>query len=53
MLPFFVLLIAWTEEQAYFCIRNLSRRRRTPTRQIAEEVIHTGAAGISPEERVR
>jgi signal transduction protein with GAF and PtsI domain len=43
----------WTEEQAYFCIRNLSRRRRTPMRQIAEEVIHTGASQISAEEVVR
>jgi signal transduction protein with GAF and PtsI domain len=37
-----------TEEQAYFCIRNLSRRRRAPMRQIAQEVIHTAAEEIQP-----
>lgn len=37
----------WTEEQAYFCIRNLSRRRRTPMREVAQEVIATGATSIS------
>jgi uroporphyrinogen-III synthase len=42
-----------TEEQAYFYIRNLSRRRRKPMRQIAEEVIHTGASRISAVEVVR
>jgi len=40
----------WTEEQAYFCLRNLSRRRRTPMRQIAEHIIATAATGISVEE---
>jgi len=37
----------FTEEQAYYCIRNLSRRRRTPMRQIAEEVIATKASGVT------
>lgn len=36
----------WTEEQAYFCIRNLSRRRRTSMRLVAKEVIETGASHI-------
>ncbi|HLH20003.1 MAG TPA: ANTAR domain-containing protein [Bryobacteraceae bacterium] len=40
----------WTEEQAYFCIRNLSRRTRTPMREIAQEVIESGASQISHEE---
>ncbi len=40
----------WTEEQAYFCLRNLSRRRRTPMRAIAEEVISSSAAAIAKEE---
>ena len=31
--------LGWTEEQAYFSIRNLSRRRRIPMREIAWEVI--------------
>jgi signal transduction protein with GAF and PtsI domain len=39
----------WTEEQAYFCLRNLSRRTRTPMRAIAEEVIETGASLIAAE----
>jgi signal transduction protein with GAF and PtsI domain len=42
----------WTEEQAYLCIRNLSRRRRTPMRRIAEEVI-TAAASVIAEEAAR
>lgn len=29
----------WTEEQAYLHLRNISRRRRTPMREIAQEVI--------------
>lgn len=29
----------WSEEQAYLHLRNLSRRRRTPLREIATEVI--------------
>jgi AmiR/NasT family two-component response regulator len=29
----------WSEEQAYLHLRNLSRRRRTPLREIALEVI--------------
>jgi len=37
----------WTEEQAYFCLRNLSRRRRTHMRHIAQEVITTNASGIT------
>jgi signal transduction protein with GAF and PtsI domain len=41
---------AWTEEQAYFCIRNLSRRTRSPMRLIAEQIIQTGAAVIAAEE---
>jgi signal transduction protein with GAF and PtsI domain len=41
---------AWTEEEAYFCLRNLSRRRRAPMRAIAEEVILTGASEISVQE---
>ncbi len=41
---------AWTEEEAYFCIRNLSRRRRMPMRAIAEEVILTAASEITVEE---
>jgi len=44
---------AGTEEEAYFCIRNLSRRRRTPMREIAEEVILTGASEITVEEATR
>jgi signal transduction protein with GAF and PtsI domain len=44
---------AWTEEEAYFCIRNLSRRRRTPMREIAEEVILTGASEITLDEALR
>jgi signal transduction protein with GAF and PtsI domain len=39
----------WTEEQAYFCIRNLSRRKRIPMRTVAEEVIATDASGIPAE----
>jgi signal transduction protein with GAF and PtsI domain len=39
---------SWTEEQAYFCMRNLSRRRRIPMRSIAEEVIATGADSVLP-----
>jgi signal transduction protein with GAF and PtsI domain len=39
--------LGWTEEQAYFSIRNLSRRRRTPMRNIAQEVIERGAAQLS------
>ena len=39
----------WTEEQAYFCIRNLSRRKRIPMRDIAQEIIATGASGIAAE----
>ena len=44
---------SWTEEQAYFCLRNLSRRRRTPLAQVAEEVIATSAAGITGQEARR
>jgi len=40
----------WAERDAYYCIRNLSRRRRTPMRTIAEEVIVTAASGISAED---
>ena len=40
----------WTEEQAYFCLRNRSRRRRAPMREIAQEVIATAAAVITREE---
>jgi signal transduction protein with GAF and PtsI domain len=39
----------WTEEQAYFSIRNLSRRRRMPMREIAREVI-AGAMDILKQE---
>ena len=39
----------WTEEQAYLCIRKLSRRRRTPMRHIAQEVITSAASVISAE----
>lgn len=42
--------LEWSEEQAYFCLRNLSRRRRISMRLIAEEVIATGASGIFGEE---
>jgi len=42
----------WTEEQAYLCIRNLSRRTRTPMRRIAEEVITSAASVISAEAAV-
>ena len=42
--------LEWTEEQAYFCIRNLSRRRRIPMRTIAEEVISSSGAAIAKEE---
>jgi AmiR/NasT family two-component response regulator len=41
--------LGWTEEQAYFCIRNLSRRRRTPMRKVALEVIDRGASYLSEE----
>jgi signal transduction protein with GAF and PtsI domain len=41
--------LGWTEEQAYFCIRNLSRRRRTPMRKVALEVIDGGASYLSEE----
>jgi signal transduction protein with GAF and PtsI domain len=44
---------AWTEEEAYFCLRNLSRRRRTPMREIAEEVILTAASEITVEDATR
>jgi AmiR/NasT family two-component response regulator len=37
----------WTEEQAYFCLRNISRRTRTPMRQVAQEVIESGASVIA------
>jgi hypothetical protein len=40
----------WTEEQAYFCLRNLSRRLRTPMREVALEIIGTAASGVSREE---
>jgi len=40
----------WTEEQAYLCLRKLSRQRRTPMREIALEIIATAASGISREE---
>ena len=36
----------WTEEQAYFCIRNLSRRRHTPMRRIAAEIIATSGSRL-------
>jgi GAF domain-containing protein len=42
--------LGWTEEQAYYCIRNLSRRRRMPMRDIALEVIDRGASHLSEEE---
>jgi signal transduction protein with GAF and PtsI domain len=45
--------LGWTEEQAYFCIRNLSRRRRMPMRKIALEVIDRGASHLSEEEGLR
>jgi signal transduction protein with GAF and PtsI domain len=41
----------WTEEQAYFCIRNLSRRKRIPMRDVAQEILQTGASGIPAEAR--
>jgi signal transduction protein with GAF and PtsI domain len=41
---------AWTEEQAYFCIRNLSRRRRTPMRHIAREIIATAASNVAEQD---
>jgi hypothetical protein len=37
----------WSEEQAYLHLRNISRRRRTPLRHIAAEVIN----GFTPAER--
>jgi GAF domain-containing protein len=37
-----------TEEQAYFAIRNASRRRRTPMRVLAEQVID-GTFQVAPE----
>jgi GAF domain-containing protein len=37
----------WSEEQAYLHLRNISRRRRTPLRAIAAEVIN----GFAPAER--
>lgn len=37
----------WSEEQAYLHLRNISRRRRTPLRDIATEVIN----GIAPAAR--
>ena len=37
----------WSEEQAYLHLRNLSRRRRTPMREIALEVIER----VTPVER--
>jgi signal transduction protein with GAF and PtsI domain len=40
----------WTEEQAYFCIRNLSRRRRIPMRDIASELVATAVSQLSEEE---
>jgi signal transduction protein with GAF and PtsI domain len=42
--------LGWTEEQAYFCIRNLSRRRRIPMRMIALELIDRGVSHLSEEE---
>lgn len=36
----------WTEEQAYIYIRNTSRQRRTPMRDIAREII--SLAGVAP-----
>ena len=39
--------LGFNEEQAYFCLRNLSRRRRTPMREIALEVIDRGASRLS------
>jgi GAF domain-containing protein len=36
----------WTEEQAYLHIRLTSRQRRTPMREIAQEII--GLAGSGP-----
>jgi signal transduction protein with GAF and PtsI domain len=44
---------AWTEEEAYLCLRNLSRRRRTPMREIAAELILTGASELTVEEAIR
>jgi hypothetical protein len=38
----------WSEEQAYLHLRNISRRRRTPLRQIAAEVINGFAAAERP-----
>jgi AmiR/NasT family two-component response regulator len=40
----------WTEEQSYLCLRNLSRRRRTPMRLVAQEVIASVAAAVEDEE---
>ena len=40
----------WTEEQAYYCLRNLSRRRRTAMRDVALELIHTSASQLSEED---
>jgi len=40
-----------TEEQAYFCIRNLSRRRRTPMRRIAAEIIATSGSRLREDTR--
>jgi hypothetical protein len=36
----------WSEEEAYFCIRNMSRRRRTPMRRIAAEIIATAGSRL-------
>jgi len=41
-----------TEEQAYFCIRNLSRRRRTPMRQIAAEIVATSGSRLREDTRL-
>lgn len=38
----------WSEEQAYLHLRNISRRRRTPLREIAAEVINGFATAERP-----
>jgi GAF domain-containing protein len=37
--------LGWSEEEAYFQVRRLSRQRRIPMREVAREIIEAGTGG--------